>query len=341
MSHQKTTQFTRISAPLKLVERIAMTTQYRDLDPNKDFTPLARLFIVEMQDPTTENGLREDYDQHKDRILCLQVAASNQGEVMGFNWLTRDKLDEHRAYCYVVVSMDHRHQGIGSRLYEMVEEVSLASAVRELRASFPDTLPESRAFADKRGFTPISHSIGMQLELERLDLRPYLDLAAELESRGYEFTSMEALGNTETAQHKLYLLNDVTSSQTMGSEGEHSWSSFEDFQQSVCQSDWYNPAGQMIVIEKSTGKWVAMSAITCFEGQDEAYNLFTGVDEAYRGHKLAQAVKAKALIFARDVLGVKVVRTNHNSLNQPMIAVDRKFGYVQSPGYFYMRKYLA
>ena len=107
------------------------------------------------------------------------------------------------------------------------------------------------------------------------------------------------------------------------------------------QSAWYKPAGQMIVIEKATGKWVAMSAITRFEGQEEAYNLFTGVDEAYRGRKLAQAVKAKALLFARDVLGVKLVRTNHNALNQPMIAIDRKFGYVQSRGNFYMRKVLV
>ena len=318
-----------------------MTTQFRDLVPINDFAHLARLFTVEMQDPTTENGLREDYEKHLERILCLKVATSEQGEVLGFNWLTRDRNDEQRAYFYVVVSCKHRHQGIGSRLYQEVEEISLASAIHELRASFPDTLPESRAFAERRGFTMISHNIGMQLELETLDLQPYLDLASELEQQGYEFTSMEALVNTEADQRKLYQLNDLTSSQTMGSEGEHSWSSFEDFQQSVCQSDWYNPAGQMVVIEKSTGKWVAMSAITRFEGQEEAYNLFTGVDEASRGRKLAQAVKAKALLFARDVLDVKLVRTNHNSLNEPMIAIDRKFGYVQSPGYYYMRKYLA
>jgi len=313
----------------------------RDLDPANDFAALARLLTVEMQDPTTERGLREDYETHKDRILCLRIASSEQGEVQGFNWLTRDRNDEQRAYFYVVVSREYRHQGIGSRLYQEIEEVTLVSAIRELRATFPDTLPESRVFADKRGFTLISHSIGMKIELKTLDLQPYLDLATELEKQGFEFTSMEALGNTEADQRKLYLLNDVTSSQTMGSEGERSWSSFEDFQQSVCQSDWYKPSGQMVVIEKSTGKWVAMSAITRFEGQEEAYNLFTGVDEAYRGQKLAQAVKAQALLFARDVLGVKLVRTNHNALNEPMIAIDRKFGYVQSPGYFYMRKYLA
>jgi RimJ/RimL family protein N-acetyltransferase len=318
-----------------------MTTQYRDLDLPNDFAPLARLFTVEMQDPTTESGLREDYEKHKERILCLRVATSEQGEVQGFNWMTRDRNDGQQAYFYVVVSREHRHQGIGSSLYQEIEEVSLASAIRELRATFPDTLPESRAFAENRGFTLISHSIGKRLELERLDLQPYLYLASELEKQGFEFTSMEALGNTEADQQKLYLLNDVTSSQTMGFEGEHSWSSFEDFQQSVCQSDWYNPAGQMVVIEKATGKWVAMSAITRFEGQEEAYNLFTGVDEAYRGRKLAQAVKAQALLFARDVLGVKVVRTNHNTLNEPMIAIDRKLGYVQSPGSLYMRKYLV
>lgn len=40
-----------------------MTTQYRDLDPNNDSSALARLFTIEMQDPTTEEGLRGDYEK--------------------------------------------------------------------------------------------------------------------------------------------------------------------------------------------------------------------------------------------------------------------------------------
>ena len=318
-----------------------MTTYIRNLDPVIDFSPLARLFTVEMEDPTTEEALREDYQQHQDRILCLRIATSEHGEIKGFNWLTQDRLDDKRAYFYVVVSREHRQQGIGSLLYNEVERISRTLAIHELRANFPDTLPQSHDFAEHRGFSLISHSIGMQLELGQLDFQPYVHLREDLRKQGFEFTSMEALGNSNEDQQKLYLLNDVTSSQTMGSEGEHSWSSFEDFQQSVCQSDWYKPAGQMIVIEKNTGKWVAMSAITRFEGQDYAYNLFTGVDEVYRGRKLAQAVKAQALLYARDILEVKVVKTHHNALNAPMIAIDRKFGYIQSPGYFSMRKHLV
>lgn len=37
---------------------------------------------------------------------------------------------------------------------------------------------------------------------------------------------------------------------------------------------------------------------------------------------------------------MSTVRTTHNALNQPMIAIDRKFGYVQIPGTFRMEKLL-
>lgn len=62
-----------------------MTTYIRNMDPVKDFSPLARLFTVEMEDPTTEEALREDYQQHRDRILCLRIATSEHGEIKGFN----------------------------------------------------------------------------------------------------------------------------------------------------------------------------------------------------------------------------------------------------------------
>jgi len=151
---------------------------------------------------------------------------------------------------------------------------------------------------------------------------------------------MEALGNTENAQRELYILNDTAASETPGSEGIHAWSDFDDFKKNVCLKDWYRPAGQMLVTDTNTGIWAGMSAITRFEDTDHAYNLFTGVDKRYRGRKLAQAVKVLALRYAREVLKVDTVRTNHNAQNEPMIAIDRKFGYVQSPGFFVMVKKL-
>lgn len=99
-------------------------------------------------------------------------------------------------------------------------------------------------------------------------------------------------------------------------------------------------AGQMVVIDTRTGEWAAMSAITRFAGRDYAYNLFTGVDARYRGRKLGQAVKVIALRYARDVLGAHIVRTHHNTKNEPVLAIDRKFGYTVLPGEFVMVKEL-
>ena len=129
---------------------------------------------------------------------------------------------------------------------------------------------------------------------------------------------------------------------TPWSEGRHHpWLSFEDFQQKVCGANWYRPAGQMVVIDKTCGAWAAMSAITRFEGADYAYNLFTGVDRSYRGRKLAQSVKVLALGFARGVLKANSVRTHHHQKNEPMIAIDRKLGYMQIAGYYTMEKLLG
>jgi RimJ/RimL family protein N-acetyltransferase len=98
---------------------------------------------------------------------------------------------------------------------------------------------------------------------------------------------------------------------------------------------------QMVAIDTATGAWVAMSAITRLEGNDYAYNLFTGVDKLYRGRRLAQAVKVLALRYARDVLKANTVRTHHNIKNAPMIAIDRKLGYTQLPGTYLLEKILG
>ena len=50
------------------------------------------------------------------------------------------------------------------------------------------------------------------------------------------------------------------------------------------------------------------------------------MDARYRERKLGQAVKVIALRFARDVLGAHIVRTHHNTKNEPVLAIDRKFG---------------
>ena len=317
------------------------TISLRPAVPERDFGQLAALFTCEQDEPTTEPGLQVDYEEHKPRIIRLMVAEDDQGELLGFNWATRSRFHADQVYFYIIVKPEQRRQGAGNRLYADVEQAARAAQVKQLQISVRDTCAQCRAFAERRGFTKRLHQIAMALDLGAFDDRPYDEIIPRLKGEGIQFTSMEALGNSEEAQRKLYALNDTAASETPGTDGEHTWASFEDFQKRVCQSDWYKPAGQMVVIDTATGVWAAMSAITRLEGNAYAYNLFTGVDKRYRGRKLAQAVKVTALRYAREVLKVNRVHTHHNAKNLPMIAIDRKLGYTQMPGTFQMEKNLT
>lgn len=312
----------------------------RQLDFDKDLAAVAALFVSEMDEAESVESLRKFLEEHGDRNLGVHVAVDEKDNLVGFNWLFRDKEIPERAQAYLVVQPECRKQGVGRLLLADLENAARQAGILDVRSTVPDKNPEYLRFAKDHACEVLKHVIGMELNPALLDLEPFKNLVQALEAQGFHFTSMLALGDTPGARENLFRLNDTASSQTMGSDGEHSWTDFEDFNQSVCESDWYKPAGQLVVIERHTGRWVAMSAITRFEGSDYAYNLFTGVDEDYRSRGLARAVKALALEYARDNLGVTRVRTHHLEANLPMIAVDRHLGYEVIPGYYTVRKVL-
>ena len=309
----------------------------RPVEPEHDFGQLAAWFTILEDEPNSEGGLKEYYEKQKGRIIH-RVAEDAQGELLGFYWAVRDQMVADRLSISLFVAPEQRGQGIGHQLFDALLPAAEETKAKKLQVSVWDTCPECRTFAERRGFTEKSHRIGMALDLDAFDDRPYDEIINRLKGEGFHFTSMEELHNTEEAQRKLYILNDRTSITDPGTDGEHPWASFEDFQQRVPQSDWYKPGGQMVVIDTTTGAWAAMSAITCFQGTYYAYNLFTGVDIPYRGRKLGQSVKVMALRYAREVLKTHQVRTHHLEKNLPMIAIDRKLGYMQVPGTYLMEK---
>jgi len=311
---------------------------FRPAEPDRDFAQLAEWFTIIEDQINTETGLKEYYEKQKQRT-AICVAESIAGERVGFYWASRDKTEPDRNTFTLYVRSDRRGQGIGSSLFNELNQ-NLPPDIRRLRTMVTDTNTSDKAFAERRGFVEKTHHFGMELDLKTFEDRPFEVVIAKLRREGFHFTSMEELGNTEEAQRKLYTLNEITSKTTPGTEGESPWVSFEDFQQSVCQSDWYIPGGQKVVIETSTGTWVAMSAITRFKDTDYAYNLMTGVDPSYRNRGLGRAVKITAIRYAREILKVDKIRTHHNLFNKPMIAIDQKLGYTMLPGTFRMEKVL-
>ena len=308
-------------------------------DPERDFGQLAAWFSILEGEPNSESGLKEYFDKERERTI-QRVAEDEQGQPLGFYWIHRRGSVTGQMSLYLFVRPEQRGQGIGCRLYEDLAHAAETARAKSLRVSIWDDCPEGRTFAEHRGFIEQSRQIILELNLDTFDDRPYEATIARLKSDGFHFTSMEELGDTEDAQHKLYVLNDATARAVLGSDGESSWDSFEDFRRSVCQSDWYKPGGQLVAIDTASGIWAAMCAITRFDGADHAYTLFIGVESPYRGRKLGQAVQVVALHYARDVLKAHLVRNICNSKNLPALALNRKLGYARVRGTCLMQKML-
>ncbi|MDB4895601.1 MAG: family N-acetyltransferase, partial [Firmicutes bacterium] len=69
------------------------------------------------------------------------------------------------------------------------------------------------------------------------------------------------------------------------------------------------------------------------------YTCLTSVHPDDRGRGLALALKLLSVEVARRY-GAPLMRTNNDSLNGPMLAVNRKLGYRPDPGFYRMRKEL-
>jgi hypothetical protein len=76
-----------------------------------------------------------------------------------------------------------------------------------------------------------------------------------------------------------------------------------------------------------------MAAVGYFKTTNSFYNLMTGVMPEYRGRKIAQASKLVTIRFAREQ-GADTIATNNASNNAPMLAINRKLGYVPLPGVY-------
>jgi len=307
-------------------------------DPQRHFSSMAALYSSFETEPSTPQSLLEWYHSRLEHGIRLTVALTPEGKLAGLSSIHRDNLNlPHHYGLNLIVKEEFRGHGLGSRMFgELIDQAGKWNA-RTLRTRVRDNSDESLGFALHRGFVPKKHSIEMKFDLRQWDDARYQPVLRSLQAQGFRFTNMAELGDTVEARRNLYELNSRAAATDPGSDGISPWASFEEFNQSVCNSSWYRPEGQIVAIDSQTGNWAAMSAITVFSGSDHAYNLFTGTDVRYRGRKLAQAVKSLALRQART-FGVDYVRTNHDSENAAMIAIDTKLGYVRTPGMLILEK---
>lgn len=319
-----------------------MTYSIRPLNANIDFPRLAELYtLVSTQKYTAELLHEYEASASTSRIRRRFAAVDANDTLIGCGDALRESwMPGQRFAVDINVFPEYRNQGIGARLYDESVAFARANGCDFLIGSVREDSAEGMRFVTKRDYGFARHIFESCLPLVGFDETRFIPALEKAQASGIRFSSLAETGDQdEKILRSLHTLNAALVADEPANAGVgNSFSSFEDFQKIVFRSSWYRPDGQIFALDGD--RWVGMAAVGIFTETNSAYNMITGVDRAYRGRGIAQALKLLAVRFALRH-GVDYIRTNNDSANEIMLAINRKFGYVSEPGLFWIGRPIA
>lgn len=303
--------------------------------PSTDESGIAFVVNAFEQNPVSEETVHEWLiHDAPGRTSYRRVAVNGDDAVVGYAVSVHETWDPTgQFYAWAGVAPAWRGRGIGAALYSdmlaFLKRHNAGTVTSEVR----DDCAVSQAFARRRGFENDRHLFQSSLDLEHFDDASYAQNIADYAASGLRVHSLAYFGDTPAARRKLYEVNAITDRDVPG------WTepglSFEEFNEWVYESGWYRPDGQLLAADGD--RWVGICAIRLYPEAHRAFNVHTGVIPAYRRRRIALALKLAAIRYARSQ-GARSLGTDNDSMNGPMLALNRKLGYVPEPGRHTLRK---
>lgn len=305
---------------------------FRPLNLDTDAADMARIHNFATLEPVTAQTIVDYWTLRKDEFRVTTLASDQNGTVVGYWDVDHEAwMPAGRFWLKVVVVPETRHHGLGSQMFDTALQVAREQNATHLESTVLESHPDALQFAQKRGFEIEHHAFASELDLNTFDERRFNDLMTRIHAEGFRFFSLAEAGLTEENKHKLYEVNRASALDNPGNNGV--FPDFHSFSKNVFEASWFRADTQIIAAKGDD--WVGLSAIGVYKDDDYAYNAFTGVLREHRGHGLAQALKLQTILLAKRE-GVQRVRTNNDSKNAPVLAVNRKLGYKPEPGIYHL-----
>jgi GNAT superfamily N-acetyltransferase len=308
-----------------------MFVSLRPLNLETDADQYVKLINTVLPDPATVERVYE-WASHfpADGIRQQMIALDENNRIIGCNEAARrPNMVPGTFFVEAIVLPEFQRRGIGAQLYDNAVEFARAHGANRLICEVRDFNSDWLSIAQARGFQIDRHIFESTIDLATFDETLFAGAIESAQARGVRFFALADVGNIETNQRRLYEVNKITGLDIPGYEGE--FPRFEDFSRYVFQASWFRAEGQIIAADED--RWIGLGAVGYFTATNSAYNMHTGVLKEYRGHKIAQALKLLTIRRAHE-WGAAYIRTNNDSQNAPILAINRKLGYAPQPGYY-------
>lgn len=308
------------------------TFRLRPVADPQDYEGMARLFNFDRNEPIDATKVAEwekGWPEEGRRVRC--VAVDQEGQLIGYAdaerwpWAKPGKL-----FVYAVVDPAWRRQGVGGALVESLQAFIQGEEPKELQLSVRDSNPEALAYVERRGFKQERHLFESTLDLTTWDESRFAGVVEAVEASGIRFVTL-AEEPGEATERKLYELMCRTVRDIPGHDSPED----QPFEQ---RRKWIaNHPADCIIIAADGDRFVGLTAIQPNKVTGSMYTNHSSVAAEYRGRQIALALKLLSIRVAQKY-GAPFMRTNNDSQNQPMLAVNRKLGYKPEPGIFILKK---
>ncbi|MEU6685513.1 GNAT family N-acetyltransferase [Streptomyces sp. NPDC046832] len=295
-----------------------MTVIVRALRPDvradaEGFSDTRRLALPYMLS-TPESVLHALTRSHPDARFT-QLVAEEDGEIIGTAQVgvAHDSPEPGQGFANIYVRPDRRNRGAGSLLLRTAEDRLGRLGVTKLFAWVLDE-PDNRAFAERHGFRASRSAFFLRLDLAGGTLPPREEPPAGVELR--------TAADFADDPRPLFELDAATASDEPGDIDVE----FTDYE-AWLEEYWKHPLlnRELTTVAVVDGRPAAFS-VAHTDGASRYGTAMTGTAREFRGRGLAKLAKNDSLHRARAA-GCTEAFTGNDTGNEPMIAINKWFGY--------------
>ncbi len=231
----------------------------------------------------------------------------------------------HKFFGNIFVHPDHWSKGIGTALYQQSLEFLTALEAISFRTQVAESDAHSLQFATTRGFTESKRDFESLLTVNSFDFSSFAGLETV---EGLEFHTAKELDSTVFRQAFFDCFtatrNDVPRSQAA------SPLSFDFFQEQVLGDEYFLWEGTQIALDPTTDTILGFSGV--YQGAMDGWmdQWLTATRREARGRGIALALKLRVVKYALEQ-GYTTIRTDNDTRNAPMLAINDKLGFVRQP----------
>ncbi|AEI45540.1 GNAT family N-acetyltransferase [Paenibacillus mucilaginosus] len=327
-----------------------MKYSIRRLRLPQDYPAIAELLGHAFSEPTTAENLaledskipahgnlsRDDQGRLTGHDRYRLVAVDDQDVPVAYGiswrapWTAPGELNN-----LLIVSPDYRRQGAGQELYGRFEQWAYEVGASKINYEIREQSEDSLRFALARHYEIERHSFESVLELPGFDLERHHPALQRLTDQGLKVVTLADLPGEE-AEARLYELYRETAFDIPGFSGDYF--SRSEWRKWTLDLPGASPAQVFIALDGEM--FAGVASLVHFEATSSMYHEYTAVRRAYRGKGIALALKIRTIQHALE-RGAAYMRTHNDSLNAPMLRINRdRLGFVAVPGMYKVVKRL-